>query len=238
MFKKIKKQLIRNIKRGLIYEGLEFDFVKDSMASKVAILGAKGVGKTTLYNFLVPNEKLTDGLFGYGELNVIDRVYKEVSFFDSLTLKSDRSQQRLFAMKDEIFIFNKDFDFSGDEINRGKWEKVIYGADYIFYLIKSNLVFQNNEEYLVKIEEHVTYIKNIIETNNVNKKLYLICTHCDLIEEYTTDESLFYDTIVRRLFKVNQKDTEIIAGSLKDQENITELTKNICEYLVLECKEA
>lgn len=240
MFQKIKKQLISTIKKELSNLTLEMDyeFSDNLLSTKIAILGDKTVGKTTLYNFLVPIEKLTEGDFGYGELYVRDIATKTPSLLDSITFSGSKKQKRLFFLKDEIFIFKKDFDFSGEEINRGKWEKVIYNADCIFYLIKADLVFKNDNDYLNRIEEHVTYIKNIIENNNLGKKVFLICTHCDLIEEYTTDESLFYDTIVRRLFKVNQKDTEIIAGSLKDQENITELTKNICEYLVLERNEA
>ena len=161
---------------------------------RLAILGAKATGKTTLHNFLT-NGKLKGGT------------------------GIEQTKSHSFKLKDLKFHIRKGKDITGSEDFVSDWTKIITDCNYTFYMIDSERVYKNDFEYIKLIENHLSIIGCHYEKLSKKDKVNIVCAFSDKIADFTENKNKFEKTIKDRLGNaLNYVDCQIFVGSLKSDE--------------------
>jgi tRNA U34 5-carboxymethylaminomethyl modifying GTPase MnmE/TrmE len=184
---------------------------------KIAVLGARFSGKTTLLTFLSKGE--TCGKY----------------FPNSMTFPVS---PRRFALKDLQFNLKETKDVTGSEFLYD-WKKLHDESDFVIYLINAANLDKERILYdLKKINEWRT-------DKECKSKFLIVATHMDMDSAYMAlkpqDRGEFQDRFVSNLGRYLapfKKQPLVILGSLDNQKNTEDLVFNIIMWMKSEDQNA
>lgn len=194
-----------------------WDDMFDSKSSKeqwngkrIAILGSRAVGKSTLFNFLQnqeidPNKK-------YEQTRSVRKI-------DEVEVNIDGASLRISAS----------YDVGGGEISHLSWIDQIKASHYIFYLLDANKVMHSDRIHISEIKKDMAAIQKQI-VSYTDKKVFLIATKSDCHQQYNTsgfedklmNKSIILETILN-LGGIEK--CKLIVGSLSDTDEAKKLVR-------------
>ncbi len=175
---------------------------------RLAILGAKGTGKSTLVDFLT-----------YGEFE--DKKSGGKTSFR-------KTKSNVFKLNDLRFHIKEGIDITGSEDFVKDWKKNIIDSDYTFYMIDSSRVYNQDKEYITLIERHLSLIGTHYTNTNRKDKVCIICVFCDKIPDYENDSQnivTILNAILHKAFL--HVDCHRFFGSLVTEKDKEELVYNV-----------
>jgi hypothetical protein len=132
---------------------------------RVAILGARGVGKTQLLKFLTTGS--------------LPAEYKQ-------TVASEKADGRRFQLKDLDLILKRTRDLSGDNAAYGEWKALHDEADLVFYLLRADRIIERDEAVESRVRADIRHIAEWLKAREEAPRLFIVGTHCDLDPAFTT----------------------------------------------------
>ncbi|QSV63916.1 MAG: hypothetical protein HEQ26_15320 [Dolichospermum sp. DL01] len=189
---------------------------------KLAVLGDKGTGKTTLLNYLIKK--------------VLSQGYYQTRYVH------DTDEQR-FYLNDKWISLKKSKDVGGDTSFHDEWEKLFKESDLIFYMVRSNLLINDDPETNNRVKDDLELIqgwRNKYDSNN-RKKLLIICTFCDLLDINELNRNLprkIGSDELSNNFPILYKagvGMKVVLGSLFDDNN-NDNTRKLVELIFQETK--
>lgn len=147
---------------------------------KLAVLGERQVGKTTLIQFL------TEGS--------IPTKYTQ-------TVAPKPVSRKRFQLKDLQLSIKRGFDFGGSTDSYGEWKKQCQEADLILYLLRADRLLAGDATVEGRIRDDLKHIEGwLAEWRKKQKRplpFFIIGTHCDLNNDFVvlTDDTVgaFHD---------------------------------------------
>lgn len=184
---------------------------------RVAILGARGVGKTHLTGFL--------------SLGSIPEGYKQ-------TLAPEKSLGRRFQLRDLDLKIKHSLDVSGDKAAYGEWKELHDQADIVFYLLRADRLIAGDVDTENRVRDDLRHIGGWLAARQPRPMLFIIGTHCDFDAEFGTlspDRMGDYVDRFRRLPVVTELvsrgggavQAKVVLGSLKTFEHTEALVYQI-----------
>ena len=174
-----------------------------------AILGAKATGKTTLHNFLSQGT-LTGGT------------------------GMEKTEKNILRLKDLNLVIKSSIDITGSEDFVPQWKTVISQANFVFYLINSSKVYNQDQDYIKLVKFHLAKIAEILkEIGRRNEVVYIICSFTDLITNESDSNRLrshLEEIIKNALLELNEPPVVFVGNLNTEQEKeklVTELFKTI-----------
>lgn len=146
---------------------------------KLALLGAREVGKTNLFAFL--------------STEAVPKKYKQTT-----SVKKVGSNH--IHIEDLDFWMEESKDVPGSKIDRSDWRKSVESADMVFYLFRADLVKKGDRATIERVKSDISHIARWLQDNDVSGgcRLYLVGTHCDKDEEYVNTSHMkmgdYYDS--------------------------------------------
>jgi hypothetical protein len=173
---------------------------------KLAVLGARGVGKTHLIQFMTKGSMPTD--------------YKQ-------TVAPNKTQANKFELNGLSLRIKENLDVSGDKAAYAEWKQCAEEADVLLYLLRADRLLAHDEIVENRIKSDLQHIAEWLEKHDPRKPFFIIGTHCDLDESYPGGESGQFgsyldrfrqlDAIHEFLFRCGGSErVKIIIGSLKN----------------------
>lgn len=183
---------------------------------RVAILGARQVGKTTLLRYLE-----LDGLLEGDAQSTTD-----TSHGGAFELDVQGATVRFDVLKD--VPGNQDLLFRD-------WREAVEGADYVWYLFRADLAAESDPTEIEIIRKHQTLLKGWVDAVKTSKpKVILIGTHADRHSSFGEDPS----TVIQKAksadaIKVNAAvlNASIVVGSLATDDGAKRLRKSLTGQL-------
>lgn len=177
---------------------------------RIAILGSRAVGKSTLFNFLQnqeidPNKK-------YEQTRTLKEINKIEVNIDGASLRISTS-----------------YDVGGGEFSHDSWVDQIIKSDYIFYLLDANKVMNSDKVHISEIKKDMAAIQKQIISDK-NKKIFLIATKSDCHQQYNTigfedklmNKSIIFETMLNL---GGRERCKLIIGSLSSTDEAKNLVK-------------
>lgn len=172
---------------------------------KLAVLGARGVGKTHLVKFLATGS--------------IPNDYKQ-------TVAPEKSSSRRFQLKDLDLNVKESVDVSGDKAAYAEWKQLHDQADFVFYLMRADKLIAGDRDVEARASEDLAHIGTWLESRKSRPLFFIIGTHCDLDVEFcslTDDRIGDYVDRFRRLPIVmdlvahggGSQQAKVVLGSMK-----------------------
>lgn len=172
---------------------------------KLAVLGARGVGKTHLVKFLATGS--------------IPNDYKQ-------TVAPEKSSSRRFQLKDLDLNVKESLDVSGDKAAYAEWKQLHDQADFVFYLMRADKLIAGDRDVEARASEDLAHIGTWLESRKSRPLFFIIGTHCDLDVEFcslTDDRIGDYVDRFRRLPIVmdlvahggGSQQAKVVLGSMK-----------------------
>jgi GTPase SAR1 family protein len=151
---------------GLAGSALYQAVMKKWKGKRVAVLGARAVGKSTFMTFLTTGS--------------IPEDYEE-------TLHSSKCDGRRFKLKDLQLRIKDSFDVGGAKHNYAEWKKEFIASDIVFYLLRADLLMSDDSDTVNRVRNDFEIIKDwIAELKEKDRPtFYIIGTHCDLDSLYS-----------------------------------------------------
>lgn len=206
---------------GIALEALE----KAIKGKRLAILGARGVGKTHLSTFLssgsIPSEYIQ-------------------------TLDPEKTQGRRFDLRNLDIIIKGGLDLPGGADALGAWKQHFDDAHVVLYLFRVDEILANNEAAIRRVrsdmEQIGSWLRERKKTTNSRPPFFLIGTHCDKDPEFN---NLTKDTVgsYEDKFKASEflrnivshaggmQETKIVLGSMLTQEGTEVLVHRFFKQL-------
>lgn len=130
---------------------------------KVAVLGARGVGKTHLVKFLTTGS--------------IPAEYKQ-------TVAPEKSSARRFQLKELDLKIKDTLDVSGDKAAYGEWKELHDEADMVFYLLRADRLIEGDPDTEARVSDDLRHIGSWLEGRKARPRFFIIGTHCDFDTEF------------------------------------------------------
>ena len=186
------------------------DDKKNWNGKRIAILGSREVGKSTLFYFLQnqeidPNKK-------YEQTRSARKIDKIEVNIDGASLQ-----------------INKSYDVGGGEISHLSWVDQIKESDYIFYLLDANKVMDSDRIHISEIKKDMAAIQKQI-VSYTDKKVFLIATKSDCHQQYNTsgfeDKLMNKSIILETMLNLGGIERcKLIVGSLSNTDEAKKLVK-------------
>lgn len=126
---------------------------------RLAVLGARGVGKTHLVNFLATGS--------------IPAEYKQ-------TVAPEKVSSRRFQLKDLDIKVKETLDVSGDKAAYAEWKELHDQADVVFYLLRADRLFAGDGDVEARVRNDLRHIGGWLEARQEKRpRFFIIGTHCD-----------------------------------------------------------
>lgn len=181
------------------------DIVIALRGKRLAVLGARGVGKTNLVKFL------TTG--------AIPSEYKQ-------TVAPEKASSRRLSLKDLDLKVKKTLDLSGDKAAYAEWKELHDQADVVFYLLRADRLIAGDRDVEGRVRDDLRHISGWLDVRSPRPRFFIIGTHCDLDAEFqSTSAGKIGDYIdkFRRLPIVSElvaraggaQQAKIVLGSMK-----------------------
>ena len=144
---------------------LQWDQIVVALKGKrLAVLGARGVGKTHLIKFL------TSGSIPEG--------YKQ-------TVAPEKASARRFRLKDLDLKVKRTLDVSGDKASYAEWKELHDNADLVFYLLRADRLIAGDTNVESRARADLRHIGEWRTARSIKPRFFIIGTHCDFDEEFT-----------------------------------------------------
>jgi len=131
---------------------------------RLAVLGARGVGKTHLIKFLT--------------LGSIPAEYKQ-------TVAPEKASARRFQLKDLDLKVKDTLDVSGDKAAYAEWKELHDKADVVFYLLRADRLIAGDPAVELRVREDLRHIGGWLEARKSRPRFFILGTHCDLDGEFS-----------------------------------------------------
>lgn len=176
---------------------------------KVAVLGARAVGKTHLIKFLTTGS--------------IPEEYKQ-------TVAPEKSKSKRLQLKELDLKIKNSLDVSGDKSAYADWKELVEAADFVFYLLRADRLIAGDKNVENRARDDLRHIgawlDKIEQGENIRPSLFIIGTHCDLDSEFAnlTQETIggYADKFMRLpivselvMHGGGMKHTKVVLGSMK-----------------------
>lgn len=132
---------------------------------KLAVLGARGVGKTHLIKFLSSGS--------------IPSEYRQ-------TVAPEKVGQRRFQLKDLDLKVKDTLDVSGAKDAYAEWKKLHDEADVVFYLLRADRLIAGDLEVEGRVRDDLRHIGSWLQARSPRPPLFIVGTHCDFDREFVT----------------------------------------------------
>ncbi len=202
---------------GAIAEEIWDKIVIFFKGKRVAVFGARGVGKTHLIKFL------TTG--------TIPAEYKQ-------TIAPEKAPSRRFSLKELGIKVKETQDLSGDKAAYAEWKKLHDEADVVFYLLRADRLIAGDVNVETRVRDDLRHISEWLEKRNPRPLFFIIGTHCDLDTEFrtlTADKIGDYNDKFCRLPIVRElvtraggaQQTKVVLGSMKTPQDTETLVYQV-----------
>lgn len=132
---------------------------------RLAVLGARGVGKTHLIKFLTSGS--------------IPAEYKQ-------TVAPEKASARRFQLKDLDLKVKDTLDVSGDKAAYAEWKELHDKADVVFYLLRADRLIAGDPGFELRVRDDLRHIGGWLEARKSRPRFFIIGTHCDFDGEFTS----------------------------------------------------
>ncbi len=188
---------------------------------KIAILGARGVGKTTLISFL------TTGC---------------VPESSKQTIRSGNAKGRRFSLRELDLKIKDTRDLPGGPDAYAEWKELFDEADLVFYLLRIDKLVESDAEAENRVRRDMKQIESWLKELKDQRplpRLFIIGTHGDLANpDLTTlpeNEQGNYQDRIRALPIIQEcvqraggsHNTKVVLGSMKSKEETEALVFGI-----------
>jgi energy-coupling factor transporter ATP-binding protein EcfA2 len=130
---------------------------------RLAVLGARGVGKTHLVKFLATG--------------TIPAEYKQ-------TVAPEKASSRRFSLKELDLKLKETLDVSGDKSAYAEWKKLHDEADVVLYLLRADQIIAGVSNVENRVRDDLRQISGWLEARTPRPHFFVIGTHCDLDPEF------------------------------------------------------
>ena len=143
---------------------LNWDFIVVALRGKrVAVLGARGVGKSCLTTFLATGS--------------VPSEYRQ-------TVAPEKKPLRRFRLEELNLRIKKTLDLSGDPAAYAGWRALIGQADVVFYLLRADHLLDRDAVVEGRVRNDLRHIGGWLEQRSPRPFFFIIGTHCDLDPEF------------------------------------------------------
>lgn len=186
------------------------DIVVAWKGKRLAVLGARGVGKTHLVSFLATGS--------------IPEEYKQ-------TVAPEKASSRRFQLKDLDIKVKESLDVSGDKAAYAEWKELHDQADVVFYLLRADRLFAGDGDVEARVRNDLRHIGDWLEARQEKRpRFFIIGTHCDHDPKFvclSADKIGDYVDKFRRLPIVSEivargggaQQAKVVLGSMKTEED-------------------
>lgn len=182
----------------------------------LAVLGARGVGKTHLQKFLTAGS--------------LCETHKQ-------TVAPERTPGNTIQLRELELKVNKGLDVSGDKSARAEWENLVAEADYVLYLLRADKIIGGDRHSANRAKADMRHIRDWLDSRSP-ATLFIIGTHCDLdplYSEVTDCTRGDYMDRFRQLQVIEElvnmgggpKRVKVVIGEMKTRNGIEELAYSI-----------
>jgi hypothetical protein len=182
--------------------------VKALKGKQIAVLGARGVGKTHLIQFLT--------------LGSIPEEYKQ-------TVAPEKTPSRRFQLRDLDLKVSESLDVSGDKAAYNLWKELHQKADVVFYLLRADRLIAGDAIVEARVREDLKHIHSWRKEATSPPRLFIIGTHCDLDPKFAgqsapdfgnyVDKFQNLDTVMELVAQGGgTQQVKIVLGSMKSVE--------------------
>jgi energy-coupling factor transporter ATP-binding protein EcfA2 len=193
------------------------DIVIALKGNRLAVLGARGVGKTHLVKFLTTGS--------------IPAEYKQ-------TVAPEKASARRFQLKDLDLKVRDTLDVSGDKAAYAEWKELHDQADIVFYLLRADRLIAREVEVEARVRDDLRHISGWVQASQQRPRFFIIGTHCDFDTEFVSlskDKIGDYVDKFRRLPIVSElvargggaQQAKVVLGSMKTLEETEALVYQI-----------
>lgn len=138
---------------------LNWDVIQQEFKGKrLAVLGARGVGKTHLVKFLTTGSIPTEC---------------------PQTLAPEKAPGRRFQLKDLEINILETLDISGSKDAYSEWKEQHDKADVVFYLLRADRLIAGDTDVEVRVRNDLRHIGGWLEAREPRPCFFIIGTHCD-----------------------------------------------------------
>jgi energy-coupling factor transporter ATP-binding protein EcfA2 len=123
---------------------------------KIAVLGARAVGKTTLLKYLAKG--------------ILIERYKQ-------TLDKEEVESTRFKLEDLDIYLKKTDDVSGDIAAYGAWKNLFDASDLIFYIVRTDELLKRDPATEKRCEDDLKQIQGWIKESKRRKQFFIVGNH-------------------------------------------------------------
>lgn len=161
---------------------------------KIAVLGARAVGKTTLLKYM--------------EKGILIERYKQ-------TLDKQEVERTRVKLGDLDILLKKTNDVSGAKDAYGAWKKLFDESNLIFYIVRTDRLLKHDSTTEKRAEDDLRQIQSWIKECKSTKQFFIVGNHWDSDPEFknlTSDQMGDYVDRFRAL-PVVKKMTQLAGGA-------------------------
>lgn len=138
---------------------------------KIVVLGTRGVGKTTLIEFLFNGH--------------LPESYQQ-------TVRPTNAKGRRFSLKDlQLDVDVKStIDLPGSKDYYSDWKKAVLSSDVVIYLARTDEILSNDVKKNRLIINEIRHIRSWISESSQNKKIYILTTYADYIDKFNASDDI------------------------------------------------
>lgn len=140
----------------------------------LAILGARGVGKTHLIHFLSRGEIPTE--------------YKQ-------TVAPEKYSGRRFKLENLDLKIKSNLDVPGGQAAYAEWKNLCSEADIIFYLFRADMLLVRDEKCEERVRSDLRHLNTWRKNEKEPRQIFLVGTHCDKDPNYSAYSLRFGDYV-------------------------------------------
>lgn len=193
------------------------DIVVALHGKRLAVLGARGVGKTHLIKFLTTGS--------------IPSEYKQ-------TVAPEKAAARRFQLKDLDLKVKDTLDVAGAKDAYAVWKELHDQAHVVFYLLRADHLIAGDAEVEGRVRDDLRHIGGWLEARTPRPLFFIVGTHCDLDTEFaglSADKIGDYVDKFRKLPIVSELvargggagQAKVVLGSMKSVEDTEALVYQI-----------
>lgn len=186
---------------------------------KIAVLGARAVGKTTLLKYL--------------EKGILIERYKQ-------TLNKQEVER--IKLSDLDILLKKTDDVSGSKDAYGVWKKLFEEADLILYIVRTDMLLKHDSSTEKRAEDDLEQIQRWIKDFQSKKQFFIVGNHWDtdpVFKNLTPDKRGNYEDrfralpVVRRMTQLagGAATVKVVLGSLATEKDANELITSIFQQV-------
>jgi len=207
---------------GRTLKALNRHLEADNLRQKrIAVLGARGVGKTHFIRFL-----------STGEIPV---AYQQ-------TVARAKVKGRRFKLKDLEINIKDSVDVSGAKDAYAEWKALQEEADLVLYLMRADRLLAGDESVERRVREDLTHIGEWLRSRNRRPMFFIVGTFCDMDPDFkklTREKAGDYQDKFQRLPIVRElvlraggtSLARVVLGSMKTKDLTEQLAASLFEQV-------